>query len=755
MNKEFSNFSPLLAAIRTVLEITDMRHLLTGADAKRFQRFLRSDNIIAHDEFEIDVCRLFGNSQVDSNTLRVVGLELLHEINWCRRMAFPKTNWSNPKESWKIQFETYLINIMSYFSFRVAFSNLVTGGLITAPLPKCPTWILPRKGVSATGRFIAWWQRKVGMDTETFELAIEACVNDKRTLAKWKNGTSSPSGKDILKLAAVDYACYHSKEITPEWRESMRVGLFIARCVDQGLIALSAYFGQTASTHYLEIFISSYKELLRGAYRECISVYFAADLDGVNTSYDEWRLAKKIIRSTVEERSPALSIIKELHEERLWLTPFEEERNAFVQCLTQLPAVIDAEDSTESIVQYFKDVPNNGNLHAFSIPFFQGLGLVLQKEVESGYDFLWEAFCNARYQAANITPLIIDITYSTACYLYSQKKSSGKDRKQYNAHIKEMRLWSQWHDFCPYLWGVAPEGIKLSKEEEERRLLEIGRRRFEARFGEIISSPEIGKSSKEKFKGRLNAIIKEYGLDTNKLMAAIEDHDEKRALKFIEDGIDLNFRTLLESNAFSKAMEQEHWEFKYTVAEAILSRDENPISPETLMTCVWCPFEEELRNILPSTLITSRGQIKYTALHMALVHRRPIFLKLLIRRGVDITERISTEYGELSPLLYAVLNSASDIADRPWPGCCGGGYGTSTGAIENVRLLLSVGAKPNDVHDEGMTALFQAVLLDQLDIVRLLLVHGAKTNCQLENGLTLKEACRSFSMEALLEPLIA
>lgn len=752
MKKEFSNYSPLLAAIRTILEITDMRHLLTGADAKRFQRFLSKKSIIAHDEFELDVCRLFGNPQIDSNTFRVIGLELLHEINWCRRMAFPKTNWSNPKESWRILFETYLLNIMAHFSFRIAFTNLVTGGLITAPLPKCPTWLLPRKGVSATGRFIAWWQRKVGMDIDTFELAIEECIKDERTLAKWINGTSSPSGKDILKLAAADYASYHSKEITSEWRESMRVGLFIARCVDQGLIALSSCFGQVASTYYLEVFTRSYKELLRGGYKDCINAYLAAYRSGIT---DGCRLAKNIIISTVEERPKAFSVIKELHEERLWLTPFEEERNAFVQCLRRLPAVIDAEDSTESIVQYFKDVPNNGKLHAFSIPFFQGLGLVLQKEVESGYDFLWEAFCNARYQAANITPLIIDITYSAACYLYSQKKSSGKNRRQYNTHIKEMRLWSQWHDFCPYLWDVAPEGNKLSKEEEERRLLEIGRRRFETRFGEIISSPEIGKSSKEKFKGRLNAIIKEYGLDTNKLMAAIEDHDEKRALKFIEDGIDLNFRTLSECNAFSKVMEQEHWEFMYTVAEAILSRDVNSISPETLMTCVWCPVEEGLRNILPSALITSRGQIKYTALHMALVHRRPSLLKLIMKRGVDITERISTEYGELSPLLYAVLNCAPDITDRPWPGCCGRGYGTSTGAIENVRLLLSAEAKPNDVHDEGMTALFQAVLLDQMDIVRLLLLHGAKTNCQLDDGLTLKEACRSFSMEALLEPLIA
>ena len=730
-----------------------MRQLLNDSDAKRFQRFFNDKNIISYDEFEIYIAHLFNHPKIRSITFSVIGLELLHETNWCRRMAFPKTNWSNPKEAWGNLFDDYFTKTIAYVAFRVAFINCVTGGLMAAHLPRCPTWILPRKGVSAVGRFLDWWRRRVGMDTDTFELSVEEHVKDERTMAKWRAGTSSPTIKDILNLADAQYAEYHLDDVTAEWRDSMRVGLFIARVVDRSRFILSGCFDQTTSTRHLETFNSSYRELIKATFSQCIRTYITADKTDAMGLGERFQLAKKVIDSTVEKRSPALPLIEDLHKERWWLAPFEEERGGFIQCLRRLPEVVEAEDSIEAILQTIKDLPDKGDFHAFSIPFFQGLGLILQNDIKNGYDFLWEAFRNARHRACNLTSLIIEITHSTACYLYSGKRSSGQPRKYYLDHIKKMQAWSQWHDLCPKLWTVAQDNSGLSENEERRRVLEIGRHRFEGLFGnwlpEIIATRANGENGKEKFKGRLNKIIKDHGLDTNKLLAAIEDRDEERSLHYIDEGIDLNFRTLMESNAFNKAMGQEGWEAMYRIAEAILSRDIKPISPDTLMTCLRYP-EEMPPNTLPETLITSDGQLKYTALHMVLVHRRPSMLHLLIKRGVDMNQRIPTEYGELSPLLYAVLNCSSDVADRPWPGCCKDGYGTSAEAIENVKILLTAKVDVNAVHRDGMTALFQAVLLDNIELVQLLLSHGAETDCPLDMGLTLTNACSSLPMKTLL-----
>ncbi|WP_027177254.1 ankyrin repeat domain-containing protein [Maridesulfovibrio hydrothermalis] len=185
-------------------------------------------------------------------------------------------------------------------------------------------------------------------------------------------------------------------------------------------------------------------------------------------------------------------------------------------------------------------------------------------------------------------------------------------------------------------------------------------------------------------------------------------------------------------------------------AEAILSRNDKPITSETLMTLLRYP-DFISKDLFPASLVTSKDQLKMTALHLALVHHTPNLLQLLIKRGVDVTLRIPAEHGDLSPLLYAILNCASDIKDRPWPGCCESGYGVGISGIKNVKILLKAGLKINEKHHDGMTPLFQAVLLDKTQIVRLLLSYGGDANTNLANGLSLDDACQSHQMRNILD----
>ncbi|WP_272698846.1 ankyrin repeat domain-containing protein [Desulfovibrio sp. Fe33] len=751
MTQERTYYSPVASAIKTFFKASDLQHFLGGSQRKQLERFLRDEAIVGHDEFEILMAQLFGHKDIRSIILSIVCVELLHEANWCRRMAFPSTNWVDSKQAWESLFREYLSKILAHTAFRIAFTSCICGGPVETPLPRTPTWFLPRKGKSAVGRFLNWWCRRAQMDKETFWLSNDNIIKEAQTIAKWEMGSSSPSMATILAMAEAQYL---SGKVTQELRCSLRTGLIIASTVDNARRFLSREYEKQANELW-DSFETAYLELVRSSFTQCIRTFIDMPVHAEASFYNRTKIAKRIIIEQVEERQPPLKIIAELHEERFWFAPYEEEKKQFVECLKVLPPYGRKGTPSTSRLHDLRTAPDKGGFHSFSLPFTDGLKAIESNDVEGGYDLLWEAFCNARYRAGKLMPLILEMTHSTACYLLSLKQSSGKSRHKYWLHIKKMQSWSQWHDQCAALWDVSVRQDEFSKHdlddnEYRRRVLEIGRRRFEGLFGdwipEIVASPEAQTDSKAKYKGQLDAIIKAYTTDNNKLCSAIKDHDCDRAIQYITKGINLNFRTVLESNAFYETMAQEAWGNRYKVAEAILSRDDNPISAETLMT----PMRHIPKGLLPEALITDKGQLKHTALHMVLVHRNPILLKLLIKRGVDMNQRIPTEYGELSPLLYAVLNCASNTADRPWPGCCRDGYGTSAGAIENVKILLAEGVDVNDVHRDGMTPLFQAVLLNDIELVQLLLAHGAKTNCPLDMGLTLTDACSSLPMQTLL-----
>lgn len=53
-----------------------------------------------------------------------------------------------------------------------------------------------------------------------------------------------------------------------------------------------------------------------------------------------------------------------------------------------------------------------------------------------------------------------------------------------------------------------------------------------------------------------------------------------------------------------------------------------------------------------------------------------------------------------------------------------------------------------------MTPLFQAVLLDNIELAQLLLSHGAEANCPFDMGLTLTDACSSLPMQTLLNQVV-
>lgn len=757
MTQEQTYYSPVATAIKTLFKLSDLQHFLGGSQKKHLKRFLKDEAILEHDEFEMLAAQLFGHKDIRSTVLSVTCVELLHEANWCRRMAFPSTNWTDSKQAWESLFGEYLSKTLAHTAFRIAFTSCICGGPVETPFPRTPTWFLPRNGKSAVGRFLGWWFRQAQMDKGTFWSSNATTVKDERTINHWMDGSSTPPMTTIL---AVTEANDLYGNITPELLRSLRTGLIIASTMDNTLRALASEYDQQTANVLRDSFATAYIELVRNSFTQCLRAFIDMPAHAETSLHDRIKIAKRIIIEQVEKRQPPLKVIAELHEERFWFAPYEAEKKLFVECLKVLPPHGRKGAPLESSLLGLKSCPDNGGFHSFTIPFTDGLRALASNDIESGYNLLWEAFCNARYRAGNLMPIILEMTHSTACYLLSTKQRSGKTRSKYWLHIKKMQSWSQWHDQRVVLWDVSVRQDEFSKhdlddKEYRRRVLEIGRRRFEGLFGdwipEIVASPANQTDSKAKYKGQLDAIINTYTTDNNKLCEAIKDHDYDRAIQYITKGINLNFRTVLENNAFYDAMGQETWEDRDKIAEAILSRDDNPITAETLMTMTLVRHIQ--KGLLPETLITAKGQLKHTALHMVLVHRIPSLLKLLIKRGVNMNKRISTEYGELSPLLYAVLNCASNAADRPWPGGCEGGYGTSAGAIENVKVLLAAGVDVNDVHHDGMTPLFQAVLLDNIELVQLLFSHGAKIDCPLDMGLTLKEACRSLSMLVLLNQI--
>nr|WP_321512941.1 ankyrin repeat domain-containing protein [uncultured Pseudodesulfovibrio sp.] len=756
MTQEQTHYSPVATAIETLFKLSGLQYYLEDSQKKHLKRFLKDEALLEHDEFEMLMAQLFGHKDIRSTILSITCVELLHEVNWCRRMAFPSTNWEDSKQAWESLFREYLSKTLAHTAFRISFTSCICGGPVETPFPRTPTWFLPRKGKSAVGRFLKWWLRQAQMDMETFWFSNDTTIKDERTIENWMTGVSTPSMATIL---AVAKAKYLSGDIAADLRRSLRTGLIIASAVDNTLRALANEYDQQTANMLRDSFATTYIELLRRSFTRCLRTFIDMPAHAETSLYDRTKIAKQIIVEQVEERRPPLKVIAELHEERFWFAPYEAEKKLFVECLKILPPHGRKGTLLESRLLELKSGPDNGGFHSFTIPFADGLKALENNDIEDGYNLLWEAFCNARYRAGNLMPIILEITHSMACYLLSNKQRFGKSRGKYWLHIKKMKSWSQWHDQCVALWNVSAKQDEFSKhdledEEYRRRVLEIGRRRFEGLFGKWI--PEIGTSSeaqrdgKAKYKGQLNAIIKTYTVDNNKLCAAIKDHSYDQAIRLINKGINLNFRTVLENNAFYTAMDQETWKDRYKVAEAILSRDDSPIATNTLMTPMRYPGYRP-KNVLPEALITASGQLKYTALHMVLVHRVPYLLRLLIKRGVDIRQRITTEYGELSPLLYAVLNCASDAKDRPWPGRCGKGYGTAFGDIDNIKILLGAGAEVNDVHHEGMTPLFQAVLIDHAEVASLLLKHGADMDVTLDSGLSLNEACRSHQMHGLLK----
>jgi ankyrin repeat protein len=84
-------------------------------------------------------------------------------------------------------------------------------------------------------------------------------------------------------------------------------------------------------------------------------------------------------------------------------------------------------------------------------------------------------------------------------------------------------------------------------------------------------------------------------------------------------------------------------------------------------------------------------------------------------------------------------------------------YATLAGDTAMVEYLISKGANPNDVDDDGITALGMAVLTNHVDTIQALLARGASVNHVDKLGMTplLYAASIDFGDTAALEKLIA
>ncbi|KFV05221.1 Ankyrin repeat and SOCS box protein 3 [Tauraco erythrolophus] len=95
------------------------------------------------------------------------------------------------------------------------------------------------------------------------------------------------------------------------------------------------------------------------------------------------------------------------------------------------------------------------------------------------------------------------------------------------------------------------------------------------------------------------------------------------------------------------------------------------------------------------------------------------------RRWVPIHEAAAHNRSECLKLLIRAAPSDDYINLKTFEGLCALHLSARYGSLESVRVLLEAGADPNEVTTEATTALFLAVENEHVDVVKLLLQHGA------------------------------
>jgi len=165
--------------------------------------------------------------------------------------------------------------------------------------------------------------------------------------------------------------------------------------------------------------------------------------------------------------------------------------------------------------------------------------------------------------------------------------------------------------------------------------------------------------------------------------------------------------------------------------------------------------------------LDARDDFDNSALHAAASGDCVDAASLLLQKGADVHERDKNGYGlihEMSltedlVMLKLLLHAGADVNDVSGGGCWPLYDACHSGNTAAVSYLLQAGADPN-LTSTGATALFAAVISDDLECVRLLLDAGADVNATDCDGWTCLFSLRServadYLLERGADPRIA
>jgi ankyrin repeat protein len=165
--------------------------------------------------------------------------------------------------------------------------------------------------------------------------------------------------------------------------------------------------------------------------------------------------------------------------------------------------------------------------------------------------------------------------------------------------------------------------------------------------------------------------------------------------------------------------------------------------------------------------LDARDQFGNSALHSAVGRDSVDAASLLLQKGADVKERDENSYGLIHEvsfeedlvMLKLLLGAGADVNDISGGGCWPLYDACHSGNAEAVSFLLQAGADPN-LTSTGATALFAAVIGNEIECVRLLIDAGAEVNATDCDGWTClfslgSEPVADYLLEHGADPRIA